>query len=171
MATLPSPSPVRSIPVDAPCDLRGDLGDFSSIVCFRALLSGVENILGKAAYGTLVGAGRQRGHDLVGSLGLKGAGLLRAQQALDGALGPDGTRLCRVVDVDMDAEADTVTVRLSETIEGAGEPDGSDRRLTYTAGAIRGAVEALSGRTYRVQQTGFAPRGDAFDVLTLTAKT
>lgn len=54
-------------------ELRPQLGDFSSIVCFRFLVVGVEDTLGKrAAMVALKAAGRKRGHHLVDSLGLVG---------------------------------------------------------------------------------------------------
>ncbi|MBX2804061.1 MAG: hypothetical protein KTR31_40670 [Myxococcales bacterium] len=157
-----------SIDITAPCDLRPDLGDFSSIVCFRALVIGVEHILGRAAHGTLVGAGRRRGKQLVESLGLSGAGLDGVQEALDEALGPNGTRLCRVRRVEVNDGGDEVVVYLSETICSAGEPQGSERKLTFTLGAIRGAVEEVTGKTFRVKQTGSVLRGQDYDIVTLS---
>lgn len=158
-----------AIEIEAPCELRPDLGDFSSIVCFRALVIGIEDILGRAAHGTLVRAGRARGHGLVDSLGLRGQGLGNAQEHLDAALGPMGTRLCRVRRVEVNEGGDEVLVYLSETICSAGEEPGSDRRLSFTLGAIRGAVEAFADRTYRVKQTGSVLRGQDYDIVTLTA--
>lgn len=151
-----------------PNELRPELGDFSSIVCFRALIIGVENILGRAAHGTLVGAGRKRGHQLVQSLGLSGQGLEGAQEKLDEALGPNGTCLCRIRRID--AGEDQIVVYLSETICSAGEPQGSERRLTFTLGAVRGAVEELVGREFNVKQTGSVLRGQDYDIVTLTPK-
>lgn len=151
-------------------DLRNGLGDFSSIVCFRALVVGVENILGRAAFGTLKGAGRERGWSLVKSLGKSGAGLDDARDLLDGALGATGTRLCNVEKVDVEDAGETVTIYLSETICSSDEPQGSDRKLTFTLGAIHGAVEELAGRKYDVQQIGSVLRGQDYDIVQLTAK-
>ncbi len=158
------------IDIQAPNDLRPDLGDFSSIVCFRALVIGVENILGRAAHGTLVGAGRARGKALVASLGLSGQGFEGAQEKLDEALGPNGTRLCRVRRIEVSEGGEKVEVYLSETICSAGEPQGSSRRLTFTLGAVRGAVEELAGRDFNIKQTGSVLRGQDFDIATLIAK-
>jgi len=61
--------------------LRSELGDFSSIVCFKALVVGTEEVLGeKAAAIALIGAGRQRGRQVADQLGI-------AEQAIpfDGA--------------------------------------------------------------------------------------
>ena len=56
-------------------DLRPELGEFSSIVCFRALVGGVIETLGlRAGHVALKAAGRKRGHGLVESLGLTGQG-------------------------------------------------------------------------------------------------
>lgn len=157
-----------SVPVSN--DLRPRLGDFSSIVCFRALVVGVENILGSAAFATLVGAGRQRGKALVASLNGSGLGLADAQRLLDGAVGAGGTRLCEVPRVDVEDDGRTVVVYLSETICSADEPAGSARRLTFTLGAIQGAIEELAGRAYNAKQTGSVLRGQDYDIITLTAR-
>lgn len=156
---------------DAP--LRPDLGDFSSIVCFRALVVGVEQTLGlRAAMVALKGAGRKRGYDLVESLGALGAGkTLSAEEAaasLDTALGPDGTRLCRVPKMEVDG--DVYRVFLADTICSAGEEQGSTRELSFTFGAIHGAMEALFDVKLRGKQVGSILRGDAFDIMELVER-
>ena len=46
--------------------LREKLGDFSSIVCFKAAITGMEEALGeKATAIALIAAGRSRGKNLV----------------------------------------------------------------------------------------------------------
>lgn len=150
--------------------LRPDLGDFGSIVCFRALVVGVEQTLGlRAAMVALKGAGRKRGHDLIDSLGLAGAGktlsLEEAAAGLDKALGPDGTRLCRVPKLERDG--DTYRVFLADTICSAGEEKGSSRELSFTFGALHGAMEALYDVKLRGKQTGSILRGQDFDIMDL----
>jgi hypothetical protein len=52
---------------------RSELGDFSSIVCFKAVITGMEDALGeKATAISLIAAGRTRGKKLAHELGLAG---------------------------------------------------------------------------------------------------
>jgi hypothetical protein len=54
-------------------NLRTELGDFSSIICFRALVTGLQEALGeKAALIAVIAAGRARGRGLAQSLDLAG---------------------------------------------------------------------------------------------------
>lgn len=148
--------------------LREDLGDFSSIICFRAVVTGVEEALGgRAAMVALKSAGRKRGENLVASLGLTGANPEPAVLAssLDAAIGKGGTKLCAVDKAERDG--DTFTIYLRETICSADEPQGSARELTFTLGAVHGAVEALYGMKLRAKQTGSILRGQDHDVVTL----
>ncbi|MCA9489765.1 MAG: hypothetical protein KC621_07565 [Myxococcales bacterium] len=147
-------------------DLRPELGDFSSIVCFKAVVTGVEETLGKAAARVaLVSAGRKRGVNLVGSLGLTGKGndLDTACQMIAAALGSDGTRLCNVHSIRQ--EGDVIRVVVSDTVCMAGEADGSDRLCTFTLGAVQGALEALTGRKLKGNHTASRWRGAADDVF------
>lgn len=149
--------------------IRSDLGDFSSIVCFRALVVGIEDALGKrAAMVALKAAGRKRGHQLVESLGLTGAGTedtAALASALDQAIGKAGTRLCTVDKIEKDG--DTYRVHLSETICSADEPQGSERELSFTFGAVHGAMEALYGVQLRGKQVGSVLRGQTHDIMEL----
>jgi predicted hydrocarbon binding protein len=148
--------------------LRDTLGDFSSIVCFKAVVVGVEDTLGVQAAGVaLKRAGRERGKALAASLGLSvdASSLDQATAALRAALGPEGTRLCIVESID--EKGDSLIVRLSETICSAGEAQGSPRELTFTMGAIHGAVEVLTGRRLRAKQIESVLRGGAHDVIEL----
>lgn len=146
--------------------LRATLGDFSSIICFRAVVLGVEDTLGEqAAAVCLKAAGRKRGMDLARSLGLEGANmsLEAAKDALRKALGDEGTRLCWIDSVEKDGER--YLVRLSETICSADEPQGSPRQLTFTLGAVHGALEVVTGTKLRGKQVGSILRGDTHDVI------
>ena len=147
-------------------ELRPDLGNFSSIVCFKAVVVGVEQALGvRAAAVALKAAGRARGHQLAESLGLDGTNPEpeAAQKALFDALGPEGTRLC-VVDK-VEREDDVYRVHTRETICSAGEPQGSDRQCTYTLGAIHGAMESLYGVKLRGKHIDCVLRGGTHDVF------
>ena len=146
--------------------IRAQLGDFSSIVCFKAVVVGVEKALGhRAAAVALKAAGRARGHQLAAELGLEGSAPSpeEAQAVLNRVLGVDGTRLCVVDRVERDGEMYRVWTK--ETICSAGEPDGSDRQCSYTLGAIHGAVESIYGTRLRGKHTDCVLRGGTHDVM------
>jgi len=150
---------------------RTELGNFSSIVCVKAIVIGVEEALGeKAAAIALISAGRQRGKKLAEELGLanKGADLSLedVQQKANYALGKDGTRLCIVEKVVQ--EGDVYKVYTRETICSAGEDEGSPRQCTFTLGAIQGFLEAFLGKRLRGTHTQSVLRGDTHDVLEYT---
>lgn len=147
--------------------LRPGLGDFSSIVCFKACVKGVEKTLGRrAALVALRSAGRIRGKDLVASLGLvsSAATLDQAASSMREALGPNGTKLCIISDIRR-VDEETYRVCLSETVCSAGEPEGSDTELSFTFGAIHGAMEALTGKRLRGKQVGSVLRGQDHDII------
>lgn len=153
--------------VSNPPELRPGLGEFSSIVCFRACVKGVEHALGRrAAMVALRAAGRQRGKDLVASLELVGQGrdLDHAASLMRAALGPQGTKLC-IVEGIRRVDDETYQVDLSETVCSAGEPQGADTELSFTFGAIHGALEALTGHRLRGKQVGSVLRGGDYDTL------
>ncbi|MCB9675651.1 MAG: hypothetical protein H6737_11070 [Alphaproteobacteria bacterium] len=149
--------------------IRPSLGDFSSIICFRAVVVGMEEALGKrAAMVSLKAAGRIRGAQLVESLGATGKGPrdpMVLAKVLDDALGLNGTKLCLVPKAERNG--DEFTLYLRETICSADEPAGSDRELTFTFGALHGAVEALYGVKLRGKQVGSVLRGQDFDIMHL----
>lgn len=151
--------------------LRQELGDFSSIVCFKAVIVGVEEALGeKTATIALVAAGRQRGKKLAEDLNLAGQGaemaLEEVTEKVSYALGKDGTRLC-VVD-QLSQEGDVYKVYTHETICSAGEPVGSTRQCGFTLGAIQGFLEAFLGKRLRGQHTESVLRGSNHDVFEYT---
>ena len=150
---------------------RTELGDFSSVVCLKAIVVGVEEALGeKAAAIALISAGRQRGKKLAEELGLTNKGadmsLEEVQQKANYALGKDGTRLCIVEKVVQ--EGDVYKVYTRETVCSAGEQEGSPRQCTFTLGAIQGFLEAFLGKRLRGQHTQSVLRGDTHDVLEYT---
>jgi predicted hydrocarbon binding protein len=144
--------------------VRPDLGEFSSIVCFKAVVVGVENALGeKAAAIALVSAGRDRGKQLVADLGMGQKTVSEACPLLKEALGVNGTKLCAIDSVVEDG--DTIRVSCRETICSAGEEQGSARVLTYTMGALQGAMEQLTGKRLRGKQVESVLRGSTHDVV------
>ena len=75
---------------------RDDLGEFSSVVCLKAIITGMEEALGdKATAIALISAGRTRGKKIVEELGLKDSSytLDEVTAKISHALGSDGTRL------------------------------------------------------------------------------
>lgn len=146
--------------------IREELSDFSSIVCFRAVVVGMEEALGKrAAMVCLRTAGRKRGRGLVQSLDLSACkpSPEEATEKLNAAIGPDGTRLCGVDKVEQDG--DVYRVYLRETICSADEPQGSDRELSFTFGAVHGALEELYDIKLRGKQVGSVLRGQDHDII------
>lgn len=147
---------------------RTELGDFSSVVCLKAIVVGVEEALGdKAAAIALISAGRQRGKKLAEEFSVvnKGAemSLEEIQQIVKKALGKDGTRLCLVEKIVQ--EGDIYKVYTRETVCSAGELEGSQRCCTFTLGAIQGFLEAFLGKRLRGKHTQSVLRGDNYDVL------
>lgn len=148
--------------------LRQELGDFSSIVCFKAVVVGIEEALGeKAAAIALISAGRQRGKQLAEELDLVDKGekipLETVTKKVREALGENGTRLCIVDQIKQEGEIYKVYTR--ETVCSSGESQGSSRSCTFTLGAIQGFLEALLGKRLRGQHTESVLRGGTHDLL------
>lgn len=111
--------------------LRKELGDFNSIVCFKAAIPGMEEALGeKATAIALTTAGRARGKKLAEDLGLSSMSLDDAAAKLKQALGKDGTCLCIVKK--MVSEGEIIKVYTAETVCSAGETMNSPRKCTFT---------------------------------------
>jgi predicted hydrocarbon binding protein len=149
--------------------LRPTLGDFSSIVCFKAAIEGMEETLGeKTTAIALMAAGRNRGKKLAQEFGLAGTRISLDDIAdkLRLALGQDGTRLC-VIDKIL-SEGNTIKVYTSETLCSANEPQGSTRQCTYTLGTVWGALELLVGKRLQGKHTESVLRGGTHDVFEFT---
>ncbi len=148
--------------------LRTELEDFSSIVCMKSVVTGVEEALGeKAAAIALITAGRKRGKNLAQELDLVGKGttmtLQEIQDKANHAVGKEGTRLCIIDKVEQEGEIYKIYTR--ETICSFNESEGSSRECTYTLGAIQGFLEALLGKRLRGKQIASVLRGGTHDVL------
>ncbi|MBW4518998.1 MAG: hypothetical protein KME16_04775 [Scytolyngbya sp. HA4215-MV1] len=157
---------MSTVAIPATNQLRSELGDFSSIVCFKAVVVGTEEALGeKAAAIALISAGRQRGKQVANQLGLTGKGIAAENSIalLQTALGKEGTRLCIIEKIVETGEL--ITVYCRETICSAGEPEGSPRKLTFTLGAVQGVLEQISGKRLRGKQIESVLRGSDHDVI------
>ena len=148
---------------------REKLGGFISIVCFKGVITGMEEALGeKATAIALVSAGRTRGKNLVTELGLANSNpsLEDLSSKLDFALGENGTRLCKVDKIEDTGEI--IKVYTHETVCSAGEEMGSPRKCTYSMGAVCGAIETIQDKRYRPKHTESVLRGGNHDVFELT---
>ena len=148
---------------------RPTLGQYSSIVCFKSVITGMEEALGeKATAIALITAGRARGKELVQSLGLSGStqDFTAIAAKLNDAIGANGTHLTAVDKIV--EEGNTIKVYCSETICSAGEPDGSNRKCTFTMGAVWGALTEITGKKFRGVHTESVLRGGTHDVLEFT---
>lgn len=146
--------------------LRPELTDFSSIVCLKAIITGMEEALGdKATAIALIAAGRARGKQLAESLGLANSNLSLEEIAskVAYALGKDGTRLL-VLDK-IEQEGDNYKAYTRETVCSAGEPNGSERQCTFTLGAVQGVLESFTGKRFRGRHVASVLRGDTHDVF------
>ncbi|MBW4423196.1 MAG: hydrocarbon-binding protein [Nostoc desertorum CM1-VF14] len=149
--------------------LRKELGDFNSVVCFKAVITGMEEALGeKATAIALTSAGRTRGKKLAQELGLSGASipLEDAGIKLGHALGKEGTRLCIIEKITADGEL--IKVYTNETVCSAGEVPNSERKCTFTMGAVWGALEELTNKRLRGVHTESVLRGGTHDVFEFT---
>ncbi|WP_017319127.1 hypothetical protein [Mastigocladopsis repens] len=146
--------------------LRKELGDFNSVACFKAVITGMEEALGeKTTAIALISAGRARGKRLAEELGFVGSSisLEDAAHKMGHALGKEGTRLC-IIDKIVE-EGDTIKVYTSETVCSAGEAPNSERKCTFTMGAIWGALEQLLGKRLKGVHTESVLRGGSHDVF------
>lgn len=149
--------------------LRPLVGDFNSIVCFKAVIVGVEDTLGEdGAAVVFTRAGKVRGRDLATELGVAGGNVPIEQIAglLNAAIGADGTCLAAVTK--SYREGDTVVIETQDTVCSAGEPMGSTRKCTFTLGAVWGALEAITGQTYLGEHTESVLRGGTSDKFVFT---
>jgi hypothetical protein len=150
-------------------EIRPNLGDFSSIVCFKSVITGMEDALGeKATAIALIAAGRARGKKLAADLGLVGAttDFNEITIKLNAAIGKEGTRLTAIDKIEQ--AGDTIKVYASETVCSAGEAAGSPRKCTFTLGAVWGALEVVLDQRLQGKHTDSVLRGASHDVFEFT---
>lgn len=148
--------------------LRNELGDFSSIVFLKAIITGMEEAIGeKTAAIAMMAAGRKQGKSLVEELNLVGKGtslpLAEVREKANQVLGKDGSRLCIIEKIEN--EEQVYKVYAKETFCSSGEPEGSPRQCTYTLGAIQGFLEAFLGKRLKGKQIDSVLRGGNYDVF------
>ena len=146
---------------------RNNLDDFVSMHCFKAAIAGMEDILGvEGAASAMISAGRKRGGDVAKAAGLVGTNPAAESlgPVLDGALGLNGTRLCQVLEVSKTAD-DGFLVKTRETVCTSAEPAGSQRKCTYTLGAVMGFLESVYGTTLRGSHVATVLNGSSTDDL------
>ena len=148
---------------------RDNLGEFSSVVCLKSIITGMEDALGdKATAIALIAAGRARGKQIINDLGLAGQSLsleeISSKMAL--VLGSEGTRLLILDKLEQDG--DVYRAYTKETICSAGEPEGSQRQCTFTLGAVQGALEVITGKRLRGKHIESVLRGGSHDVFEYT---
>lgn len=149
-------------------NLRPQLGDFSSIIFLKAIVTGVEEALGdKTAAIAMISAGRNQGKNLARDLNLVGnQAILSLEEITDKAnqlFGKEGTRLCIIDKIEL--EGDVYKVYAKETFCSVGEAEGSSRKCTYTLGVIQGFLEALLKKRLQGKQTESVLRGGTYDIL------
>ena len=146
---------------------RTELGDFSSVVCLKAIITGMEDILGVQATAiSLTSAGRIRGKNVIQQLGdTSHFTMENLAEEINTVIGQHGTRLCIVDRILEDGEA--LVIHVSETVCSAGEVEGSDRKCTYTLGVLWGAIEQALGKQFRGTQVESVLRGASHDIFRL----
>lgn len=152
--------------------LRPTLGDFSSIVCFKAIITGMEETLGENATAiALTAAGRLRGKKLAQELNLYRPEIdldfAALTSKIEFALGKEGTRLCQVDKIEQVGNA--IRVYTAETVCSAGEPSGSNRRCTYTLGAVWGVLEQILNQRLQGKQIESVLQKSSHDVFEFIA--
>nr|WP_309741552.1 hydrocarbon-binding protein [Chamaesiphon sp. OTE_20_metabat_361] len=129
----------------------------------------MEEALGeKATAIALIAAGRERGKNIAKELGLSGTSqdLSTIATKLNEAVGANGTHLTAVNKIVQDG--DVIKVYCSETVCSAGEAPGSDRKCTFTMGAVWGALSEITGKKLRGVHTESVLRGGTHDVFEFT---
>ncbi len=146
--------------------LRAELGDFSSVACLKAIITGIENALGdKATAIALIAAGRARGRQVVEQQQLEGdLSLQDLCSRVAAVLGKDGTRLLILHKMEkIDGGYRTYS---TDTVCSAGEPlQGSERKCAFTLGVLQGVLESVYGGRFRGKHTESVLRGSEFDIF------
>ncbi len=144
--------------------LREELGDFSSVVCLKAIITGMDE---KTTAIALFAAGRIRGRQISEQLKLSTSdySLEEITQMLAAALGKNGTRL---LILDRLEKTDTGFLAYTrETVCSAGEEEGSSRSCTFTLGAVQGVLEMVTGQRFQAKHIESVLRGSSCAVAVM----
>jgi predicted hydrocarbon binding protein len=135
---------------------RPTLGSLMSLTCFHYLRQGAEDTAGRAL---VVAAGRQRGYELIESMGLCGTSqepeVMRLK--LDAALGEQGTRLCLVQRIRAKPNGG-YEVQIGEGACTAGVQSDTPY-CAFTLGVFIGALAAITGQRMIGRETQCAAMG------------
>jgi len=148
--------------------LRSNLGQFSSVVCLKAIITGIEDTLGEQATAiALIAAGRIRGKNLAkeGQLDLLNIDddLEQITNKVSEVLGADGTRLLLLHKIER--KDGLLYTYSTDTVCSAGEAPGSSRKCAFTLGALQGVLETITGDKLRGIQVGSVLREGDYDVF------
>jgi hypothetical protein len=155
--------------MSTPLSTRPNLGEFSSVVCFKSVITGMEEALGeKATAISLIAAGRSRGKKVAKEFGLSACSIDfdSMVEKLNAAIGVNGTRLTTIDKIV--EEGGLIKAYCSETVCSAGEVEGSTRKCTFTMGAVWGAIEEITCKKLRGVHTESVLRGGTHDVFEFT---
>ncbi len=148
--------------------LRKNLGQFSSVVCLKAIITGIEDTLGdKATAIALISAGRIRGRNLamegqLDSLNIDDD-LDEITSKVAEVLGANGTRLLLLHKIER--KDDLFYTYSTDTVCSAGEKPGSSRQCSFTLGALQGVLEVITGKKFRGIQVESVLRDGDYDVF------
>lgn len=146
--------------------IRDILGDFCSVICFKYIIRGVEDVLGEDGAATVfLHAGMARGSDVAKEAGLSGSARAGEElvDTLQKVFGKEGTCLCHVESVA--EEGDTITVTVQESICSCGEDGSRKIDCYYTLGALQGFLNEVKGKNLRGVQTAWVTAGGSADVF------
>ncbi|WP_129627799.1 4-vinyl reductase [Candidatus Oscillochloris fontis] len=138
---------------------RPTLGALMSVTCFHFLRAGAEESAGRAL---IVTAGRERGQDIVKSLGLEGKvqSADEIQKNLAKVLGIDGTRLCLVQKI-VAKDNGGFEVHITEGACTAGVTNAPEPHCAFTMGVFIGSIAHFTGKRMTGKETMCSGMGAA----------
>ncbi|NMG09818.1 hypothetical protein DP117_24185 [Brasilonema sp. UFV-L1] len=137
------------------------LGDFVSVMDYKALLEGIEHNIGTKAAATLItAAGRTYGKKIAIRLGatMETQNLSTVLKRLNINLGLEGTRLCVIEEVFQ--QGDFIKVKVVEPVEMSGETDDSKRLCPFTLGVLSGFIDTIMQKRHQGRQVTVDEQAD-----------
>jgi hypothetical protein len=144
---------------------RPTLDDYVSIHCFKAVITGMEDILGpEGTTSAMIAAGRKRGIAVATEAGFRGSNpaVDTLVPVVNKIIGLEGTRLCIVKEISATPEGGYY-VKSEEAVCTSGEPAGSNRLPTYTLGALIGFLETAYGTPLKGSVVAPSTQGSVTD--------